>query len=74
MPLDLCVEMILWDRFHWGPEQTERMSLRKMRELFAVLEQQRVSRDAIQNLGPPTVERHKQLLAQRHSEQEAKKQ
>ena len=49
------------------------MTLRKMKELFAVLEQQRVSRDAIENLGPPTMERFKQLTAGRYAEQEAEK-
>jgi hypothetical protein len=55
----------LWDRFGWGPRDTEMMTLPKMRELFAVLEQQRVSRDAVEKLGAPNagrIEKHVQQL------------
>jgi len=41
------------------------MDLRKMREIFVVLEQQRVSRDAIENLGPPSQEKFQQLMKDR---------
>ena len=73
MPPDICIELILWERFKWGPKDTENMTLKKMKELFAVLEQQRVSRDAVENLGPPTLERYKQITAGRYAEQEAVK-
>lgn len=41
------------------------MDLRKMRELFVVLEQQRVSRDAVENLGPPSQEKLENLMRER---------
>jgi hypothetical protein len=47
LPPDICIEIALWDRFGWGPEDTEFFTLRQMRELFSVLEQQRVSKDAV---------------------------
>ena len=48
---------MLWDRFGWGPEQTSKLTLSKLREMFAVLEQQRVDRDYRENLGGPDPER-----------------
>jgi hypothetical protein len=33
-----------------------------MKEIFTVLEQQRVSRDALENLGPPSDEKRMALL------------
>lgn len=39
----------MWDRFGWGPEQTDKFTLAGMKMLFAILEQQRVSRDAVEN-------------------------
>lgn len=41
--------------------------LRKMRQLFVVLEQQRVSRDAVENLGKPSDEKLQALLEQKAS-------
>ena len=41
--------------------------LRKMRQLFVVLEQQRVSRDAVENLGRPSEEKLQNLLEQKAS-------
>jgi len=63
LPPDLCIEIALWDRFGWGPNETESISLRKMREIFIVLEQQRISRDAMENLGRPTSESHDRIMA-----------
>lgn len=56
---------MLWDRFGWGPEQTSKLTLAKLREMFAVLEQQRVDRDYRENLGGPDPERmHAMMEAQ----------
>ena len=44
-----------------------------MREIFLVLEQQRVSRDAIENLGPPSEERHMQALRKQEQEERQQK-
>ena len=63
MPPDLCLELMLWDRFGWGPEQTERFSLADLRILFSIIEQQRVSRDAVENLGKPDPERVQSKIA-----------
>ncbi len=57
MPPDICLEISLWDRFGWGPDQTSSLTQVKLREIFAVLEQQRASRDARDNLGSPNEER-----------------
>jgi hypothetical protein len=57
MPPDECIELMLWDRFGWGPEQTSRFTLDQLRVMFAVIEQQRVSRDAVENLGKPDPDR-----------------
>ena len=53
LPPDICLEISLWDRFGWGPEQTSAITQVKLREIFAILEQQRASKDAIDNLGSP---------------------
>lgn len=63
LPPDICIEIALWDRFGWGPEQTNKLTLAKLRTLFAVLEQQRVTKDAIENLGPPNPERLQAMVA-----------
>ncbi len=72
LPPDLCVEIALWDRFGWGPLETETISLQKMREIFIVLEQQRVSRDAVENLGKPSEDKFNQMLSRRKIEKERK--
>lgn len=64
MPPDECIELMLWDRFGWGPEQTQRFSLTQLRVLFAVIEQQRVSRDAVENLGKPDPDRVQAKITQ----------
>jgi len=71
LPPDICIEMSLWDRFKWGPEQTERISYWKMKEIFTVLEQQRVTRDYIDNMGPPSEERYEQLMLERQAKKDA---
>jgi len=63
MPPDECIELMLWDRFGWGPEQTSRFALDQLRVLFAIIEQQRVSRDAVENLGKPDPERMQSKMA-----------
>ena len=63
---------MLWDRFGWGPKDTEEFTLKEIRYLFTVLEQQRVSRDAIENLGRPTPEKHERFMAQLAEEAEHK--
>ena len=63
MPPDECIELMLWDRFGWGPEQTSRFILDQLRMLFAVIEQQRVSRDAVENLGKPDPDRVQAKMA-----------
>lgn len=73
LPPDLCVEIALWDRFGWGPKDTEDLSLKRMRELFVVLEQQRVSRDAVDNLGPPSEQKFQNIMAQRAHEAELRR-
>jgi hypothetical protein len=63
-PPDICIEIALWDRFPgWGPEQTDKFTLTKLRILFAVLEQQKVTRDATENLGRPSQNRYEVLMA-----------
>jgi hypothetical protein len=57
MPPDACVEISLWDRFGWGPEDTDRLTLAKIRIIFAVMEQQRVTKDAVEELGRPDEDR-----------------
>lgn len=62
-PPTICIEISLWDRFQgWGPDDTDKISFWKMKEIFTVLEQQRVSRDALENLGPPSDEKRMALL------------
>lgn len=51
---DECIELTLWEKFGWGPEQTERLTTAKLRRIFGVMEQRRVSHDKIENLGRPT--------------------
>jgi len=63
MPPDECIELMLWDRFGWGPEQTSRFTLAQLRVFFAVIEQQRVSRDAVENLGKPDPDRVQSKIA-----------
>lgn len=56
-PPDACIEIALWDRFGWGPEQTNALSMNDMRIMFAVMEQERISRHSIEKLGAPDTER-----------------
>lgn len=63
MPPVECIEMALWDRFKWGPEQTDRLTSRKLRIIFSILEQEKVSKDAIENLGKPDNERMQQKIS-----------
>lgn len=44
-----------------------------MRELFVAIEQQRVSRDAIENLGPPSEEKFQQIMKERSIQTEQSK-
>lgn len=53
-PPDECIEITLWEKFGWGPEQTDRLPTAKLRKIFAILEQRRVSHDKMENLGKPT--------------------
>jgi len=53
----------LWERFGWSEIDTDHISMRKMREIFTALNQQRYSRDAVENLGKPDTERHERILA-----------
>ena len=63
-PPDICIEIALWDRFPgWGPEQTIKFTMTQLRVLFAVLEQQRVTRDSTENLGKPSAEKYEVLIA-----------
>jgi hypothetical protein len=71
LPPDICLEIALWDRFGWGPEATERLPFKKLKEIFLVLEQQRLTEDAVQNLGKPTAEKEEALIRGRIEEQEA---
>lgn len=73
LPPDLCIEIALWDRFNWGPMDTESISLRKMREIFIILEQQRISKDAIENLGRPTEHKLQRILTERARDTEQKR-
>ena len=41
MPPNFALEIILWDRFGWGPEQTRSMTISQLRGLFLILEAQR---------------------------------
>lgn len=49
------------------------MTYKQMRELFAVIEQQRVSHDAVENLGKPSEDKRVNMLRDRFARQEAKK-
>jgi hypothetical protein len=73
LPPDICIEIALWDRFGWGPKETEALTLPKLRELFAILEQQRVSRDAIENLGPPDHQKHSRKMQAKAIEETQKR-
>lgn len=61
----------MWDRFGWGPDDTERLSFWKMKELFVVLEQQRVTRDYIDNVGPPSEEKLKAIMLERQAKRDS---
>lgn len=68
-PPDICIEIALWDRFQgWGPEQTNRFTMSQLRVLFAVLEQQRVTRDSTENLGKPSPQKLEILMAAREEQ------
>jgi hypothetical protein len=53
MPPEECIEIALWDRFHWSWRDTDGLAQAKMRRIFVVLEQQRTTKDAVENLGRP---------------------
>lgn len=70
MPPDICIEIALWDRFGWGPKDTEFFTFQRMKELFLVLEQQRVSRDAVENLGKPSAQKWNDIIAREEMERQ----
>lgn len=70
MPPDVCIELALWERFGWGPSDTDEMPLKRMRELFAVLEQQRVSKNAVE-MGGPSQQKFDQMIAERKARDDA---
>lgn len=72
MPPDICIELALWDRFGWGPDDTDKFTLKQMRELFSVLEQQRISKNAVEELGPPSEHKLKAIIAKQSQETAAK--
>jgi len=65
IPPDECIEIALWDRFGWGPSETDSLSPLRLRKIFVILEQQRVSKDAVENLGPPNEGRMAQKQSQK---------
>jgi hypothetical protein len=73
LPPDECVEIALWDRFGWGPEQTEKLTEGRLRIIFAILEQQRVSKDRMENLGNPDVRRAEHYISQQLQSRNAMK-
>lgn len=69
-PPDECIEVTLWEKFGWGPDQTEKLTLTKLRKIFAVLEQRRITNDKIENFGKPTQQRAEQI-ARTYAQQQA---
>jgi hypothetical protein len=72
MPPEECIEIALWDRFHWSWRDTDGLDQAKMRRIFVVLEQQRATKDAVENLGRPNEDRiRSKILKQRAMDEEA---
>jgi hypothetical protein len=71
MPPDVCIEIALWDRFGWGPEQTDALSLNDLRMMFIAMEQERVSKHAVEKMGEPDTER---MMAKKRAQQAAEMQ
>ncbi len=61
VPPDECIEILLWEKFHWSPAETDKLSSTKLRRLFLILEQQRVSSDSVQNLQPVDIQKVEQM-------------
>ena len=57
VPPNVCIEIALWDRFGWGPEQTDKLSMNTLRMMFIAMEQENVSKNATEKLGEPDSER-----------------
>lgn len=60
--------MRLWKEFGWGPDETEKLSAAKVREIFIAIEQRRVTSDAIHNLGGPDSNRFRMIEKMSDSE------
>jgi len=71
MPPDECIEISLWDRFHWSWKDTDGLSQQKLRKIFVVLEQQRATKDAVENLGSPDEDRVKAEMLKKMAEKDA---
>jgi hypothetical protein len=56
--------LFLWERFGWGKEQTDKLTTADLRKIFVVLEQRRVSQDAMENLGTPDPSRIRSKIQQ----------
>jgi hypothetical protein len=41
MPNDLFIQIAIWDRFGWGPRETDKLTLKQLRALFQALDAQR---------------------------------
>lgn len=57
LPPDECIELALWEKFGWGPNETDRLTSLHLKRIFLILEQERVSRNAIEDLGKPDNQR-----------------
>lgn len=57
LPPNECIEIALWDRFGWGPTETNQLTSKQLRNIFIVMEQERWTKDAVENLGKPDFER-----------------
>ena len=69
-PPDECIEIALWEKFGWGPDQTEKLTLTKLRKIFAILEQRRITNDKIENFGKPTQARA-EAIASAYAQQQS---
>lgn len=57
----------MWERFHWGPQDTNLLSSKELEQLFLCIQQEDVSKNYIEDFGgKPNFERHeKQLMMER---------
>jgi hypothetical protein len=64
----------LWERFHWGPQDTILLSPKELEQLFLCIQQEDISKNYVEDMGgKPDFERHEKQLLIEQAKKDASK-